>query len=55
LRLYLHWERRETLSLTTLLAAVLPKTEIVELVAASTSEIDIPSLQSDPVALLLLG
>ena len=39
----------------TLLAAVLPKAGIVELVAASTLEIDIPSLQGAPVALLLLG
>jgi hypothetical protein len=54
-RLYLHWGRREAPSLPTLLAAVLPKAGIVELVAASTLEIDIPSLQGAPVALLLLG
>jgi len=39
----------------TLLVATLPKAGIVELVAASTLEIDINSLQGAPGALLLLG
>ncbi len=53
--LYLHWGRREAPSPLTLLVAALPKAGIVELVAASTLEIDIPSLQGALGALLLLG
>jgi hypothetical protein len=53
--LYLHWGRREEQTPPTLPAVIQQKTGILELVAVSTLEIDIPSIQGDPVALLLLG
>jgi hypothetical protein len=52
--LCLHWGRREAPLPPTLLVAALPRAGIVELVALSTLEIDIPSLQGVPGALLPL-
>ena len=52
--LCLHWGRREAPLPPTLLVAALPRAGIVELVALSTLEIDIPSLQGALGALLPL-